>query len=106
MINSFEALVAVIGIVAFFGTAIFLIQGVFKLLRYRIDRKHQVSDKSLETEMRLFMDRTESRLRALEQIVSEDGEGLEVDEIETISIPEKPKGEEKSKGRLRNQLKT
>lgn len=101
-----EAVVTVVAIIAFFGTAGLFFHGVFKPIRYRIDRKHQVSDKSLETEMRLFMDRTENRLRALEQIVTEDGVDLELDEVEKISIPEKSKGEEKNKGRLRNQLKS
>jgi hypothetical protein len=102
----FEALVTVIAIVAFFGTSAFFFNGVFKLIRYRIDRKHQVSDKSIENEMRLFMDRTERRLQALEHIVSDDITEDTIPDIDYDSPIGEPAEKEKNKGRLRNQLKS
>lgn len=102
----FEALIPISAIIAVFGTGWFIFNGVFKLIRLRIERKY--SSSSLDNkELKNFMERTEQRLRALEHIVTDD----DSDEFGFyINEPEKKKENETrnevDKSRLKNQLKS
>lgn len=56
-----------------FGPMFYLIYAGSKLIRYRIDRKYAHENKKETKDMRAFMERTELRLQALEEIVSDEG---------------------------------
>lgn len=68
-----DIIIPLVAILAVFGPAFYLIYAGAKLIRYRIDRKYAHQNSKEVKELREFMERTELRLQALEEIVSEDG---------------------------------
>jgi hypothetical protein len=69
-----DSIVAIVAMLAIFGPAFYFIYMVGKLIKYRIDRKYSSSSSGELQEMREFRQRTERRLRALEEIIAEEDE--------------------------------
>lgn len=75
-----DSIVAIVAMLAIFGPAFYFIYMVGKLIKYRIDRKYSSSSSGELQEMREFRQRTERRLRALEEIIAEEDEQEALDE--------------------------
>jgi heme/copper-type cytochrome/quinol oxidase subunit 1 len=111
-LNGLELLIPILGIIAFFGTTIFIMSKIFKLIQMRIDAKKSTLDPTLMKELksfREFKERTENRLMALEHIVTDDSDEEKQTYIELDSEDEPLKSEvkeEKNSNRLKNQLKS
>lgn len=122
-----DSIVAIVAMLAIFGPAFYFIYMVGKLIKYRIDRKYSSSSSGELQEMREFRQRTERRLRALEEIIAEeDDEEILHEPVRSKSSGARaskkprqnsPESEEKEaetdeeqdsaqSGRLKNQLKT
>lgn len=67
-----DSIVAIVAMLAIFGPAFYFIYMVGKLIKYRLDRKYSSSNSGELQEMREFRQRTERRLRALEEIIAEE----------------------------------
>ncbi len=67
-----EFIVAIVAILAVFGPAFYLIYLIGKLIRYRIDKKYKAESSVPSAELKKFMENTEHRLRAIEEIVADD----------------------------------
>jgi hypothetical protein len=101
-----EILIPIVAIIAVFGTGWFIFNGIFKLVRLKMERKYSDSTKD-NKELKAFMERTEQRLRALEQIVTDDDSdefGVYIEEPEKKQKNKSP--DEETKSRLKNQLKS
>lgn len=83
-----DTLLVLVAILAVFGPAFYFIYMVGKLIKYRIDKKYSSSNSGELQEMREFRQRTERRLRALEEIIAEQDDERP-DRFETIPRPEK-----------------
>lgn len=118
-----EIIIPLVAILAVFGPAFYLIYAGAKLIRYRIDRKYAHENSREVKQLREFMERTELRLQALEEIVSEDGVILEdavakaekriskprkisADYLKENSAPESENTADPGSSKLRNQLKS
>lgn len=115
-----DLLIPLVAIIAVFGPAFYVIYLTGKLIRYRIDKKYKAEHSVKAREMAEFMERTETRLRALEEIVSDDEfekpEKSTTSRSRTITPDIKEKDEEESesdediwsgeKSKLKNQLKS
>ncbi|AXI99614.1 hypothetical protein CYPRO_0327 [Cyclonatronum proteinivorum] len=106
-----------------FGPLFYLIYTGSKLIRYRIDRKYAHQNSKEVKELKAFMERTELRLQALEEIVSEDGvildravsqvekkvskeRKIEADFSEDTPVNLSDKQHDTGRSKLRNQLKS
>lgn len=67
-----DTLIPIVAIIAVFGPLFYVIYLTGKLIKYRIDKKYNSINSAQSLELKEFMDRTEHRLRAIEEIVSED----------------------------------
>lgn len=130
-----ESIVTIVAVLAVFGPAFYFIYMVGRLIKYRIDKKYSSSNYGELLELREFRQRTERRLRALEEIVAGQdqetepagheyaetsasvGKSGEQPEPETEKPdgdyepqeqrkPDKKQGSKAQKGRLPNQLKS
>lgn len=99
-----DALIAFAGIIAVFGTGFYIVYKIFKLIRIRMENKGGKTNEKLQAEFEAFKERTEKRLRSLEEIAVDDGlETLDyTEESESSAFNEK---ESETKSRLKNQLK-
>jgi hypothetical protein len=107
--NEMELLVPLFGILAFFGTAIFIFHNIFKLGRIKMESKNKALDPDLLVELkqfRAFKERTEKRLQALEHIASTEEEEETSLFLDIDDEPLPSKKEEKNTSRLKNQLKS
>lgn len=66
-----DSIVPIVAILAVFGPVFYVIYLTGKLIRYRIDKKYNSVHSEVILEMKEFMERTDHRLRALEEIASE-----------------------------------
>lgn len=100
----FEAIIVVTGIFAVFGTGFYIVYNIFKLIRMRMENNAGKANEKLQAEFEAFKERTEKRLRSLEEIAVNDGlETLDyTEESESSAFVEKAF---ETKSRLKNQLK-
>jgi hypothetical protein len=103
---------------AVFGPVFYIIYLTGKLIRYRIDKKYKAQSGPASKEMQEFRERTEHRLRVLEEIIAESDEmKLSAKQKSRLSdsaaehgydsiSPDEHTETESQKNRLRNQLKS
>jgi len=113
-----DSLIPIVAIIAVFGPLFYVIYLTGKLIKYRIDKKYNSINSAQSLELKEFMERTEHRLRAIEEIVSaEDDITLETPQKKparkddaTIEISKKEAEEpdlwDGPKSKLKNQLKS
>ncbi|GEM_PF-5641078 len=112
-----DTLIPIIAIIAVFGPLFYVIYLTGKLIKYRIDKKYNSINSAQSLELKEFMDRTEHRLRAIEEIVSEDDITLKTPKKEPVrkdedTIDMSGKDDEETdlwdgpKSKLKNQLKS
>ena len=90
-----DTIIALVAIIAIFGPLFYFIYMVGKLIKYRIDRKYSSSNSGELQEMREFRQRTERRLRALEEIIAEQDEAGDLAEQFRYEEPKTKHGDEK-----------
>ncbi len=113
-----DLIIPLVAIIAVFGPAFYIIYLTGKLIKYRIDKKYNSEYSVKAQEMNEFIERTENRLRALEEIVSDEEYDTEPKTLSSRKIhpekdpasgPDKEKNEDiwsSEKSRLKNQLKS
>lgn len=71
-----DTIIAMFAMFAIFGPLFYFIYMVGKLIKYRIDKKYSSSNSGELQEVREFRQRTERRLRVLEELVAEQDDDI------------------------------
>lgn len=110
-----DSIIPLVAILATFGPVFYVIYLTGKLIKYRIDKKYNSVHSEVIMEMKRFMERTDHRLRALEEIASQDDDitlkepQKKSDSGQVEIAPEEDKDSDLSedpKSKLKNQLKS